>query len=153
MLGETPKAVAQPSALGASTQAVRRYSRPSSARREAPSSLQRACWTGALTLVHDWRLRVAVFCRVGLIRWGAMRALIVFDVEVFEGVRPGTVFARLLRVAHKGGEFVGWLRHVEALHSVGVFPSNAADVLGPALIHVDGSELRILERVPVSRGE
>ena len=83
---------------------------------------------------------------------GAMRALIVFDVEVFEGVRPGTVFARLLRVAHKGGEFVGWLRHVEALHSVGVFPSTAADVLGPALIHVDGSELRILERVPVSRG-
>ena len=53
MLVETPKAVAQPSALGASTQSVRRYSRPASAKREAPSLLQRACWTLALNLVPD----------------------------------------------------------------------------------------------------
>ena len=57
-MGETRKPL-QPSALGASTQAVRCCGRPSSAKREAPSSLQRACWTGALTLVHDWRLRVS----------------------------------------------------------------------------------------------
>jgi len=49
-----------------------------------------------------------------------MRALIVLDVEIDEGKRPGTGFARLQWVTRSVARFVGLQRRVKRLHSTTV---------------------------------
>lgn len=58
-----------------------------------------------------------------------MRALIVLDVEIDEGKRPGTGFARLEWVAGSVARFVGFQRRVKRLHSTTVHHPAAVDQL------------------------
>ena len=61
-----------------------------------------------------------------------MRALIVLDVEIDDGQRPGTGFARLQWVARSATRFVGIQRRVRKIHSASVHHPDAAHHL-PAL--------------------
>ncbi len=67
----------------------------------------------------------------------AMRALIVVEVEVAEGQRPGTRFTRLDWVARSVGRHALKLRRVRGVHSVAVYRTEAGASLGPPLIETD----------------
>ena len=61
-----------------------------------------------------------------------MRALIVLEVEIDDGKRPGTGFARLEWVARSTASFIGYQRRVRRLHSVTVHHAAVAEHL-PAI--------------------
>lgn len=61
-----------------------------------------------------------------------MRALIVLDVEIDDGKRPGTGFARLQWVTRSVARFIGMQRRVKRLHSATVHHPAAINLL-PAL--------------------
>ena len=61
-----------------------------------------------------------------------MRTLIVIDVEIDDGVRPGTGFARLEWVARSVARFIGNQRRVQEIHRVTVHPTTAATLLPAA---------------------
>lgn len=58
-----------------------------------------------------------------------MRALIILDVEIDDGKRPGTGFARLQWVTRSVARFVGLQRRVRRLHSTTVHHPAAIDQL------------------------
>ena len=58
-----------------------------------------------------------------------MRAIIVIDLEIDDGQRPGTRFARLEWVAKSVAGFVVYLRRVQQLNTVTVHPGSSAGKL------------------------
>ncbi|MCP4306249.1 MAG: hypothetical protein GY788_15555 [bacterium] len=54
-----------------------------------------------------------------------MRALIVIDVEVEDGKRPGTRYARLEWVAESVARFVGFQKRIRTVNIVEVHPGEA----------------------------
>ena len=60
---------------------------------------------------------------------GFMRAIIVIDLEIDDGQRPGTRFARLEWVAKSVAGFVVYLRRVRQLNTVTVHPESSANLL------------------------
>ncbi len=58
-----------------------------------------------------------------------MRAIIVIDLEIDDGQRPGTRFARLEWVAKSVAGFVVYLRRVRQLNTVTVHPGSSASKL------------------------
>ena len=58
-----------------------------------------------------------------------MRAIIVIDLEIDDGQRPGTRFARLEWVAKSVAGFVVYLRRVRRLNTVTVHPGSSAGKL------------------------
>ncbi len=68
---------------------------------------------------------------------GAMRALIVIEVEVPDGQRAGTRFTRLGWVARSVGMHARKLRRVREVHSVAVHRAEAGASLGLPLIDAD----------------
>ncbi len=58
-----------------------------------------------------------------------MRALIVLDVEVEDGQRPGTRYARLEWVARSVARFVGFQKRIRRVNNVEVHPGEAATAM------------------------
>ncbi len=58
-----------------------------------------------------------------------MRAIIVSDLEIDDGQRPGTRFARLEWVAKSVAGFVVYLKRVRQLNTVTVHPGSSAGKL------------------------
>ncbi|MCP3996372.1 MAG: hypothetical protein GY722_15140 [bacterium] len=68
-----------------------------------------------------------------------MRALIVIDVEVEDGQRPGTRYARLEWVARSVARFVGFQRRIGRVNTVEVHPGEVtASLPAVPLMRISG---------------
>ncbi len=77
-----------------------------------------------------------------------MRALIVIEVEVPDGQRPGTPYARVRWVVESLRRFAGQLRRVQRVESVAVHPVGAELSLGPPLFSIPQLALGIAASPP-----